>query len=326
MGRVLAVTGGRHFLGGELLRQLDEDPTVSRIHVLDVAPPRVTTSEKVRHVALDLTHPSVDREIAQLIASERVHTVVHGAFLSMPDRDIERGHELEDIGTMRVIHACTAARPQRLVALSSTMVYGPHPHNPNFLSEDAELRGARFARDKTRADRQLVQYGRDQTHTQVCVLRMAPILGPTVKNLFTRFFARTFAPVIAGRDPLVQFLHERDAATAYKVAVDASATGAFNIVGKGVLPYTTVLAFLGRIPCPLPGLFARPLATFLWNAQVASSWPSLIDFFTYLCVADGSLARKQLGFSARMSIRRTLGDFLGTRPEDGATDSLHAQA
>ena len=42
-----------------------------------------------------------------------------------------------------------------MVMVSSTLVYGAHPRNPNFLTESAELRGhrdSRFINDKVRAE------------------------------------------------------------------------------------------------------------------------------------------------------------------------------
>ena len=108
--------------------------------------------------------------------------------------------------------------------------------------------------------------------------------------------------------------------------MESRAVGPFNIVGKGVLPYTTVLALLGRVPLPMPQLVARQLTKILWTTQLVGSPPSFLDFLLYLCVADGARARRDLGFSARFSIKRTILDFLGVAPEDGATDVARAQA
>jgi UDP-glucose 4-epimerase len=110
------------------------------------------------------------------------------------------------------------------------------------------------------------------------------------------------------------------------MAVESRATGAFNIVGKGVLPYTTVLALLGRVPLPMPQLVARQVSKLLWATQLVGSPPSFLDFLLYLCVADGNKAKGKLGFSPRLSIKRTILDFLGVAPEDGATDIARAQA
>ena len=328
-GRVVAVTGACTFLGGELLRRLEEDPRCTRVLALDIRPPALAPGGKVEFIKIDLTQPTVDSELATLLGSFKVDTFVHGAFLSHPTHAAEWAHELEDVGTMHVLNACAGVEPRRLVMISPTLIYGAHPKNPNFLTEESELRGhrdSRFVNDKLRAERQVQRFAREHPKVEVAILRFAPIIGPTVSNMYTRFFSRPVAPVMMGHDPLMQFVHEQDAAYALAKAVDSSATGAFNIVGKGVLPYTTVLALLGRVPVPMPQIIARQLSKLLWATQLVGSPPSFLDFLLYLCVADGAKARRELGFAPRLSIKRTILDFLGVAPEDGATDVARAQA
>jgi UDP-glucose 4-epimerase len=327
-GRVVAITGACTFLGGELLRRLEEDPRYSRVLALDVRRP-AQIGGKIEFVQLDLTQPTVDAELATLLQRAKVDVFVHGAFLSHPTHAADWAHELEDVGTMHVLNACAGAEPKRFVLISTTLVYGAHPKNPNFLTEEAELRGhrdSRFVNDKVRVERQVLRFAKEHPNVEVCVLRFAPILGPTASNMFTRFLRRPIAPVMMGHDPLMQFVHEQDAAYALQKAVDSHATGAFNIVGKGVLPYTTVLALLGRVPVPMPQLVARQLTKVLWATQLVGSPPSLLDFLLYLCVADGGKARRDLGFAPQLSIKRTILDFGGVAPEDGATDVSRAQA
>lgn len=324
-GRVVAITGACTYLGTELVRRLEEDRRYAKILLLDVREPPILHegTTKARFFPIDLTQPTIDGEIATLLSREDVDTVVHGAFLSHPTHATEWAHELEDVGTMHVLNACAAAAPARVVMISTTMAYGASPHNPAFLSENAELRGhkdSRFINDKVRAEKQALRFARENPGTSVATLRFAPILGPTISNLHTRFFRRPAAPVMAGHDPLMQFVHELDAAWALALAVDSDAAGPFNIVGKGVLPYTTVLALMGRVPLPSPYLFARQIAKALWATQILSTAPSLLDYLLYPCVADGARAKAVLGYAARFSIKRTILEFLGASPEDGATD------
>jgi UDP-glucose 4-epimerase len=325
----VAVTGACTYLGSELIRRLEEDRRYTRILALDIRPPALTTNSKVEFVKLDLTQPTVDDELATLLSKSACDTIVHGAFLSHPTHAAEWAHELEDVGTMHVLNACAGVEPRRLVMVSTSLVYGAHPKNPNFLTEESELRGhrdSRFVNDKVRAEKQVARFAKEHAKTEVAILRFAPILGPTISNMYTRFFSRPVAPVMMGHDPLMQFVHEQDAAFALLRAVDSHATGAFNIVGKGVLPYTTVLALLGRVPITMPQVVARQLTKVLWATQLVGSPPSFLDFLLYLCVADGAKAKRELGFSPRLSIKRTILDFLGLAPEDGATDAARAQA
>jgi UDP-glucose 4-epimerase len=326
-GRVVAVTGACTYLGGELLRRLEEDPRYSRVLALDVRPPSVHGS-KIEFIKLDLTQPTVDADLATLLQNTNVDTFVHGAFLSHPTHAAEWAHELEDVGTMHVLNACAEVAPPRLVMVSTTLVYGAHPRNPNFLTETSEMRGhrdSRFINDKVRAEKQVLRFARENPATRTAILRFAPVLGPTVSNMYTRFFARPVLPVMMGHDPLMQFVHEQDAAWALKLAVDSDAEGPINIVGKGVLPYTTVLAMMGRVPLPMPYLVARQLSKAAWATQVLDSPPSFLDFLLYLCVADGARARRELGFSPRLGIKRTIYDFVAVQPEDDATDDARAQ-
>jgi UDP-glucose 4-epimerase len=316
--RVVAITGACHFLGTELIKRLEEDRRYARVLALDIRKPEIPL-EKTEYHALDLTVPTVDAELAELLRAEGVDTLVHAAFLSYPTHAAEWAHELEDIGTMHVLNACAEVRPARLVMVSTTLVYGASPHNPNFLTEDHPLRGhadSRFITDKLRAEKQVQRFAAENPATQVAILRFAPLLGPTVTNFFTRFFSRPVSPVMMGYDPLLQFLHESDAVEALERAVTRDVEGVFNIVGKGVLPYTTVLALMGKVPLPMPHFLARSLSKALWVTQVFDSPPSFLDFLRYLCVADGSRARQALGFVPRYDIKRTILDFLGVGPDD----------
>ena len=182
--------------------RLEEDPRYSRVLILDVRNPRPEQTHpgaKLAFYNLDLTQPTVDDDLATLLDREQVDTVVHGAFLSHPTHAQEWAHELEDVGTMHVLNACAGVEPRRFVMVSTTLVYGAHAKNPNFLTEDAELRGhrdSRFVNDKVRAEKQVQRFAQEHPNVEVCILRFAPILGPTISNMYTRFFTRPVAPVM----------------------------------------------------------------------------------------------------------------------------------
>jgi UDP-glucose 4-epimerase len=324
-GETVAVTGACTYLGSELIRQLDGDKRYRRILSLDVRQPDAP-SDKLEHYKIDLTVPTVASELADIARGADV--VVHGAFLSFPTHASAWAHELEDVGTMHVLDACAQAKPRRLILISSTLVYGPSHRNPNWLDENAPLaglKGSRYVGDKVRAEKQVARYAAEHPETRVTILRFAPIIGPTIENYVTRFFSRPLAPRLMGVDPLLQLLHERDAVAALKRAVDVGVAGAFNIVGDGVLPYSTVLAMMGRVPLPMPHFVATRVVRALWATQLSDAPPPFLDFLRYLCVADGNKARRELGWKSRYDIRRTILDFLGVRGEDIDLDVAQVQ-
>src|SRR5438874_988397 len=110
----VAITGACTFLGVELLRRLEADRRYTRVLALDVRePPVPRDSGKIQFVQIDLTQPTIDGDIATLLIHEKVDIVVHGAFLSHPTHAQEWAHELEDVGTMHVLNACSSAGPRR---------------------------------------------------------------------------------------------------------------------------------------------------------------------------------------------------------------------
>src|SRR5947208_1258887 len=150
-GRVVAVTGAYSFVGAELIKRLEVDKRYAKVLACDIRKPTFPLSKTQFH-KIDLTMPAADADLAGLFQRERVDTVVHAAFLSTPTHNYSWAHELESIGTMHVLNAVAECNVRKLVAWSQTVVYGAHPLNPNFLSEEHELRGmaskSRFVRDK----------------------------------------------------------------------------------------------------------------------------------------------------------------------------------
>jgi UDP-glucose 4-epimerase len=209
------------------------------------------------------------------------------------------------------------------------VVYGAHPANPNFLTEEHELRGeaskSRFVRDKVEVEKQVRRFRRENPDTIVTTLRTAATLGPSIRNFATRFFARPVAPVLMGYDPLMQLVHERDVADAFARAVDTDHPGEFNVVGDGVLPYSTILAMMGKVPIPMPHFLAYPLSKALWATQVFDSPPNFLDFLRFLCIADGAKARRVMGLSPRYDIKATINDFIGVAAAPEAQAAATAQ-
>ncbi|MSP16079.1 MAG: NAD-dependent epimerase/dehydratase family protein [Myxococcales bacterium] len=318
-GRRIAVIGVRGFVGGALLRRLEDDRGPERLVALDLKKP-LAPLDRSQFYRVDVTLPSADGDLADILAREEIDTVVHAAFLGNPTHRTAWAHELEDVGTMHILAACARARVAKVVLASTTLVYGAAPGHPNLLVEDRELSSdprVPFVATKVAAERQVRKFR--AAHPEICVttLRLAALLGPKADSLAARFLSRPVAPVLLGFDPLLQVVHEEDAIDALLLALTGDHPGEFNIVADGVLPYTTLLALLGRLPLPLPRAVAYPLVNALHALQLVSSPSAMLDWLRYLCVADGTKAREVLGFEPRYDLRATLADFLGL-PVGGA--------
>jgi UDP-glucose 4-epimerase len=244
------------------------------------------------------------------LRAERVDVLAHLAFLSTPTHAEAFAHELESVGTMHVVRAVRETGTPRLVMASSTTLYGPHPKNPNFLTEAAPLRGikgCRYLADKIEAERELERL----KDTHVVVLRFAPILGPMVRGWVPRWLSRRAVPTLLGYDPLVQLVHELDAVRALELALTTPARGAFNVVGQGVLPLSTVVKLAGRLAVPLPEPLLRLGTAALFTAGLNEAPPFFLAFLRHLCVADGARAAAELGYVPLYTCKEAALDFGG---------------
>lgn len=313
--RVVAVTGASTFLGSNLVGVLEEEPSVRAIVAMDTQPPR-TAGQKTRFYQLDLTEPAAEERMTETFGAEGVDTLVHLAFLASPTHAAAFSHEFESVGTMHVLNACRRTKVQKLVMSSQTLLYGAHPTNPNFLSEKHPLRARRtepFLLDKIDAENEVLRFGRPGQGRTVTILRTAPIVGPTVDNFLTRYLSHRAVPTVLGFDPLMQFLHEADAIAAFRLAVVRDAPGVFNITPDGVLPLHMAIKLAGRAALPMPRSVASALVGALWIAQVAEAPPSFFDYLQYVCVADGRLAEKVLGYRPLYTSREALTDYAGAQ-------------
>jgi UDP-glucose 4-epimerase len=309
--RVVAVTGAASFLGTNLIGLLEEDPRIDRIVAVDIKPPS-TAGAKTRTYEVDFTQPTTEARLAEILAAERADTVVHLSFLASPSHATAWAHELESVGTMHVLVAARHAQVRKFVMWSQTLLYGAHPTNPNFLSERHPLRAPSrepYFADKIEAEKEAQKFAHRSQGSVVTILRLAPILGPTVHNYLTRYLARKVVPTMMGFDPLVQCVHEVDAIAAFKLAIDRDVPGTFNIVADGVLPLSTVIKLAGRVALPVPHPLAEPIGAMAWLAQVAEAPPSFLKYLRFLCVADGQKARTRMGFRPAYTTREALIDF-----------------
>lgn len=309
--KVVVVTGASSFLGANLVGLLEEDPKIGRIVAIDVKPPG-TAQAKTRFYEVDFTGVSAEARLSEILFAERADTLLHLAFMSSPTHATAHAHEVESVGTRHVLVAARHAAVRKVVMWSQTLLYGALPSNPNYLTERHPLRAPLdepwFA-DKIEAEAEVARFAERMPESIVTVLRMAPILGPTIHNYLTRYLARRLVPTAMGFDPLVQFLHEIDAIAAFKLAVDQDHPGIYNIVGDGVLPLSTVIKLAGRLAVPIPHPVAHTFGAALWLAQLVEAPPTFLPYLRFVCVADGAKAKEELGFRPAYTTREAVLDY-----------------
>lgn len=285
----VAITGLRTHLGQRLAESLLAMPDGPTVVGLDLRRP-LRLSEGLRFHRVDLTEPTADGRLAEIFSAEGVDAVVHLAFRREPTPDIDTDHELEAIGSLHLINAAIAASIPRLVVSSSTMVYGPNPANPNFLSEKHPLRGhpaAHSVMNRVEVEGMLAELSVRAPEMEVSVLRGCWVVGPTLRDHVSRFFDRQTVPTVLGHDPLMQVIHEDDWLHAFEVATLEGRPGVYNIVGPGVLPLSTMIALAGKRALPLPAPILHRIAAVPSRSQSGDPPEGFLDYLRYLWVAEG---------------------------------------
>ncbi len=314
----MALTGVHGPAGAALMRRLEADERTHRLVLIDRRAPALPLRNTVFH-GIDLTATLADTALADILARERVETVIHAAFHEVPRRNLEAAHELEVIGTRALFRAVAdnarrAGTVDGVVVLGTTQSYGAEPDNPQYLEEDAPLRGGSaypFVADKIAVEAEAASL-RARTGLPVAMLRAAPILGDD-RSMLAHLLAPVAVPAVLGTDPLLQLLDLDDLVEAVRLAAHRRWNGALNVASDGVLPLSTVIKLAGRLRAAAPEPALRVALQALWIVGAGLVPGAHVAYLRDTFVADTGEAAERLGFKARYAIRGVLARHVSQR-------------
>ena len=294
------VTGAAGNLGRRLVQRLHR---VYDVVAVDRRPVDRLPKD-VRAVRADIRW----RSIEDVFRHGPIFGIVHMGVIHNPRNDTAR-YRFNVAGTQRLLELARRYRVRRFVMLSSANIYGPHPDNSHFLTEDAPLLGAEHhveIRDLVAVDRVVEAFFYRSPEVSTVILRPVHIVGPRVRNAPSNYLRLERPMTLMGFDPMVQLLHEEDAVQAMVLALETPDRGVFNIVGPGEAPLSKVLQVLGRRPRAVPSLLARKILDGGWALGLMGFPPPELRHVQYNCVVDGQAARDVLGFSPRYGLEETI--------------------
>jgi 1-acyl-sn-glycerol-3-phosphate acyltransferase len=154
-----------------------------------------------------------------------------------------------------------AGRCTRLVLRSHAGAYGANPKNPGMMDESrvSLLPAGDPAQLYLRAEEIALR------HPNSAVVRLATVADagegdPLAAKLISRVTTRP-----AGRDPNVQFIGLRDAASALIAAAESNASGLFNAAGAGAVPLKTAMRAARATALPVPEVFGLKQLRYNWT-------------------------------------------------------------
>jgi UDP-glucose 4-epimerase len=316
--RRVAVTGASGYIARRLIERLVGLEGVERVLATDIRPSSGPQVPKVEFLRQDVGDPFPD-----LFVGRELDAVVHLAYILNPRHNRRTARRVNVQGTVNLLEACARGDVGHILYLSSTSVYGAHPDNADFMSEDTPVRpleGYQYSEDKAEAEGLLEQFAVRNPGVAVTVLRACPVLGPHTDNFISRALTRSILVGANGYDPPMQFLHEDDLVEIMMGCMADRQAGTYNLAGDGTVRWSEGAELLGRRVLKLPPSVLYALTALGWHLRLQSESPACgINFIRYRWTADTGKAQRELGATFRYTSRQALEAF--TRGAGSAVSS-----
>lgn len=287
-----------------LVKRLAAAEDVDGVVAFD-ARPMVVEHAKVVSFRQDIRQPMAD-----ILREYGVDVLVHLAFLLRQGRDREAMRRVNVGGTAQALRGCRAAGVRRLVYLSSTTVYGPHPNDPQPYTEEAPVRpvrGFQYAEDKAATELMLEAFSADNPDICITVLRGCVVMGPRSDTFITQAFRKPVLVSIAGADPQMQFIHEEDVQEALELCLLERVPGVYNLTGDGTVSYSDVAQVARKHSIALPAPLLAFLTQASWSLRLQSDSPaSGLAMVRWPWVASNEKLTRETGFRPRYTSREAL--------------------
>jgi nucleoside-diphosphate-sugar epimerase len=277
---VVAVTGAAHGLGLALSSKLAGSGRFSRVVAIDDHRGELTG---VRWRVVDIRDPALAGRLGG------IDVIVHTDLDTEPDSEARARRAYNVRGAQTVLTAAAAGGVNRVVLVTSAMVYGAHPDNPVPLAEDAPLRAEHdggVVGDFMEIEQLAERSPRSNPGMAVTVVRPAALVGESVDTLITRHFEAPRLLMVKGCAPRWQFCHVDDLLSALELAAAGEVSGAFAVGCSGWLEQQEVeqLSGLRRIELPAGVTFAT--AQRLHRAGITPAPVSGLHYVVYPWVVD----------------------------------------
>jgi UDP-glucose 4-epimerase len=296
----IVVTGVCGRLGRQVARLLHRERTVVGVDRRDF----IGKPKDISHERLDLRR----KKLKDVFRHGDVEAVIHLGVMHDPRASAGEHHSWNVEGFGKLLDYVAQFDVPKLVVLSSANVYGPQPHNPQFLTEEAPLLGgARFSeiRDLIEVDMLAQSFFWKHPDRDTVILRPVHILG-SVRNAASNFLRLPRVPTLLGYDPMVQVIHQDDVVAAILRALAPGVRGIFNLAGPEAMPLSRVLRMLDRPTLPVPYSVAEPLMRRLWSLHLTSFPTPELDHIRYVCMVDDRRARDVLGYAPAHDAEETV--------------------
>lgn len=250
-GRRVLVTGMGGELGSLVASMVERTEWAGEILGFDVDPPRRLLTRSVFH----RVDPTDHALISELIIDFNPHVILHVGVWE-PDARLGTAHAAKCTETVaKSVFDAAHEVPslETVVVRSGTEIYGASSHSPSIAVESSPISPTTtYGRMCLNIENQATEL-RTARGINVCVLRLAPVLGPHVPSPLGRLLRLPAVPYHGMHNPVFCVVEDHDAAMAFVQGAERNADGTVNIAANGAISMLRATAIGKRIPVPSIG-------------------------------------------------------------------------
>ena len=284
----LIVTGAAGSIGTRVCKTLAETDGISAVLAIDMRP-EMPNHRRVYHHQLDLQSDDLKPVF------EGATCLVHLATSFGPSSDGIDAGGAEIDATRRVFEAASDVGIQRIVILSSAMVYGAWPENSIPITEDTQKEpnpDFSFASVKNEIENLATEWNINHPTAEVVILRPTTALAKGQISWVARSLKASAIIDAGDNDPPVQFLHLDDLAAAVSLASTGGLKGIYNVAPDGYIEAEVCRELSGRFPrLRLKEEMADRLGRFSWRYRIAPTPPGLTPYTVHPCIVSNERLR-----------------------------------
>jgi UDP-glucose 4-epimerase len=236
------------------------------------------------------------RAAEDVFRKRKPEAVVHMATVTHLVERTEERYRINLGGTRAVFDYCREYGVEHAIFVGRHTYYGAGPDSALYhTEEDPPMAVTTFPElaDLVAADLYASTALWRIPTLKTAVLRFCYTLGPTGHGTLASFLRGPYVPTILGFDPLFQFMHEDDVASAISVALAKRAHGVYNVAGPQPVPLSVLIRATGRTNVPLPEVVFRAA---LGRFGMPRLPRGALTHIKYPVVIDGAPFRALTGF------------------------------
>lgn len=314
--RSILITGAGGYIGRQVVAALAAGRRgLATIVAGDVRPvPADQRLSGVEYLEQDINSPSLGRTLETF----GVELVVHLAAVVTPGRHSDRAREyrVDVLGTQNLLEACVRCGVKKLIYTSSGASYGYHGDNPDWLDEDAPLRGNvefAYSHHKRLVEEMLATYRRRHPQLEQLIFRPGLILGATTRNQITNLFDQPRITGLKGADSPFVIIWDQDVVGAILQGIFLGGCGIYNLAGDGVLTLAEMAAMQGK---PFRTMPVWLVTAALWLGKklgLSRYGPEQVRFLRHRPVLDNRRLKTVFGYKPRKTSREVFAYYLENR-------------